>query len=93
MSSEEMPKQHTVKDVEATFYIKTRQGQAYCCYKPPESDSRTLIVTIHGVGGTRNSVFFRDLPLHTQHGTLRFDFAGHGRSDGTFDLKMGPQID
>eukprot|EP00702_Spironucleus_salmonicida_P001418 EST42709.1 Alpha/beta hydrolase family protein [Spironucleus salmonicida] len=37
---------------------------------------------VHGVAGTRNSIFFRQIPFQSQFATVRFDFLGQGRSEG-----------
>ncbi|KAH0571502.1 Alpha/beta hydrolase family protein [Spironucleus salmonicida] len=75
---------------EENFYIPTTAGHVYACYK--DSESQKLVVMIHGLAGTRNSVFFRDIPQFTQHATLRFDFTGQGRSEGEIQFGFAPQL-
>ncbi|KAH0570539.1 Alpha/beta hydrolase family protein [Spironucleus salmonicida] len=77
--------------MEEDLLINTTQGEVFARYK--KSYTNTIVVMIHGLGGTMNSIFYREIPNLTQHSTLRFDLTGHGRSGGEIQILYFAQLE
>lgn len=81
-----------------TLYIQGSTGRLYTVINRPESQGEIpLVIICHGFTSNAHAPFITDLSdAITAHGmaTLRFDFNGHGRSDGKFkDMTVPNEIE
>lgn len=72
-----------------TLYINGSEGRLYAELQKPASESGRipLVILCHGFTGNCDSPLFRDVADNLDDqgiATLRFDFNGHGKSDGEF---------
>ena len=71
-----------------TLELKGSQGNLYALFQRPDmSDKMPLVILCHGFGGDCQSGLLQDIANDLyQDGiaTLRFDFNGHGASEGDF---------
>ena len=70
---------------------------AACLTNPPGDGSAPLVVTCHGLTGTRVGTCYRSVRLARRLATegiacLRFDFRGCGESDGRFEDLSPPRL-
>ena len=68
--------------------LKGSQGNLYAELQRPDTVGRVpLVILCHGFGGNCQSRLFNDIAedlYRNRIATLRFDFNGHGKSDGLF---------
>lgn len=72
----------------APLKLKGSQGNLYAELQRPDTVGRVpLVILCHGFGGNCQSQLFNDIAEDLYRNgiaTLRFDFNGHGKSDGLF---------
>ncbi len=85
--------------MEEKLYFKNSNGLNLCgILSNPSSDSKkTIIILCHGFGSSKNSRTYVELQRRLnkfQLSTFRFDFFGHGESEGKFkDITISEAID
>ncbi|CAL6054955.1 Alpha/beta_hydrolase family protein [Hexamita inflata] len=75
--------------MEVNLIVDTSVGPVHCKYCDRKSSD--VIIMIHGLGGTRNSLFYRDMAVNATKSTCRFDFPGHGNSPGIAEIQYSKQ--
>lgn len=87
------------KTVSDTLYLQGSVGKLFTIInRPNDSDRKVpLVIICHGFSGNCQRPFMNDLSesiVSQGMATLRFDFNGHGRSDGEFkDMTVLNEID
>ena len=74
------------KHMEQSIVILGSRGKLIATLVQPVQ-AHTLVIMLHGLMSHRNCGFFRELSKqlsYMQIATMRFDFNGHGQSDGKF---------
>lgn len=73
-----------------SFTINGKEGAIYTELQRPQTDNKTkipLVIICHGFGGNCNAELLTDISnnlLDNGIASIRFDFDGHGKSDGEF---------
>lgn len=87
------------KDVSDTLYLQGSVGKLFTIINIPDDSNKKvpLVIICHGFSGNCQRPFMTDLSesiVSQGIATLRFDFNGHGRSDGEFkDMTVLNEID
>lgn len=87
------------KAVSDTLYLQGSVGKLFTIINRPDDSDRKvpLVIICHGFSGNCQRPFMNDLSesiVSQGMATLRFDFNGHGRSDGEFkDMTVLNEID
>ena len=77
-------------DVDSTFYLNGQMGRLNIHLQLPDrknSEKIPVVIICHGLTGNQNEPFISKIAadaLKEGLGVLRFDFNGHGKSDGDF---------
>lgn len=65
--------------------------------RPDENNMQPLVILLHGLGGSKDSQLIRNLSdtlVYNGVATIRFDFDGHGESDGAqTDMTVLTEVD
>ncbi len=70
-----------------SLYIEGSQGRLACTIERPDKGPSPLVIICHGLTGHQNEpqlLALKDSLLSHGVATVRFDFNGHGNSDGAF---------
>ncbi len=74
-------------ETETVFDLPGPHGKLNCAISLPETDSYPMVMILHGLTGCKDETEEINLAKAFQDagmGTIRFDFMGHGKSEGNF---------
>ncbi len=82
---------YSSETVDSTFYISGAVGKLSVRLQMSDYENGNtipMVILCHGLGDSKNNVMFEDMAsdaLNEKMGVVRFDFNGHGDSEGEFE--------